>query len=181
MSPALIINAMSSIHATLFIKAMDFRRPTIRTLVGNAVGGIVGVSLAVAHYGVWALIGQQLAASLGAAVFLWVASPYRPSLRFSLPHLKELLGVSSSVLSTTLLVFLLADRPARGRSLCGHACLGRVHDRRQSPGLAKVVTHEPMAHVSLPALSRLQNDHKRMRSAIYSGMELNALLSFAVL
>jgi PST family polysaccharide transporter len=48
------------------------------------------------------------------------------------------------------------------------------------PDLAKVVTHEPMAHVSLPALSQLQNDHKRMQAAIYSGMELNALLSFAV-
>ena len=57
MSPALVINAISAIHATLFIKAMDFRRPTIRTLVGNALGGIVGVSMAVAHYGVWALIG----------------------------------------------------------------------------------------------------------------------------
>ena len=105
MSPALVINAISAIHATLFIKAMDFRRPTIRTLVGNTLGGIVGVSMAVAHYGVWALIGQQLSASLGGAVFLWVASPYRPSLKFSFPHLKELLGVSLSVFSTSLLWF----------------------------------------------------------------------------
>jgi len=181
MSPALIINAMSSIHATLFIKAMDFRRPTIRTLVGNTVGGIVGVSLAVAHYGVWSLIGQQLAASLGAAVFLWVASPYRPSLRFSLPHLKELLGVSSSVFSTTMLWFFSSriDQLVVGR-FAGVPALGVYVIAGKVPDLAKVVTHEPMARVSLPALSRLQNDHKRMRSAIYSGMELNALLSFAV-
>jgi PST family polysaccharide transporter len=181
MSPALVINAISAIHATLFIKAMDFRRPTIRTLVGNALGGIVGVSMAVAHYGVWALIGQQLTASLGGAVFLWVASPYRPSLKFSLPHLKELLGVSSSVFSTSLLWFFSSriDQIVVGR-FAGVPALGVYVIAGKIPDLAKVVTHEPMAHVSLPALSQLQNDHKRMQAAIYSGMELNALLSFAV-
>ena len=181
MSPALIINAISAIHATLFVKAMDFRRPTIRTVMSNALGGIVGVSMAIAHYGVWALVGQQLSAAMGGAVFLWVASPYRPSLKFSLPHLKELLGVSSSVLSTSLLWFfssridqIVVGRIAGVPALEVHVIAGKV------PELAKVVTHEPMAHVSLPALSQLQNNHKRMRAAVYSGMELNALLSFAV-
>jgi O-antigen/teichoic acid export membrane protein len=181
MSPALIINAMSAIHATLFIKAMDFRRPTIRTLVGNAVGGIVGIGMAVTHYGVWALIGQQLAASVGSAVFLWAASPYRPSLKFSLPHLKDLFGVSTSVFSTTLLWYFSSriDQIVVGR-FAGVPALGVYVIAGKVPDLARVITHEPMAHVSLPALSRLQNNHKRMQAAIYSGMELNALLSFAV-
>ena len=181
MSPALIINAISAIHATLFVKAMDFRRPTIRTVMSNALGGIVGVSMAIAHYGVWALVGQQLSAAMGGAVFLWVASPYRPSLKFSLPHLKELLGVSSSVLSTSLLWFFSSriDQIVVGR-IAGVPALGVYVIAGKVPELAKVVTHEPMAHVSLPALSQLQNNHKRMRAAVYSGMELNALLSFAV-
>ena len=181
MSPALVINAISTIHATLFIKAMDFRRPTIRTLVGNTLGGIVGVSMAVAHYGVWALIGQQLSASLGGAVFLWIASPYRPSLKFSLPHLKELLGVSLSVFSTSLLWFFSSriDQIVIGR-FAGVPALGVYVIAGKVPDMAKVVTHEPMAQVSLPALSRLQNDRDRLKKAIYSGMELNALLSFAV-
>jgi polysaccharide transporter, PST family len=181
MSPALIINAMSAIHTTLFVKAMDFRRPTIRTLVGNALGGVVGVSMAIAHYGVWALIGQQLSASVGGAVFLWVASPYRPSLKFSLPHLKELFGVSLSVFSTSLLWFFSSriDQIVIGR-FAGVPALGMYVVAGKVPELAKVATHEPMAHVSLPALSQLQNNHKRMQAAIYSGMELNALLSFAV-
>ena len=181
MSPALIINAISAIHATLFVKAMDFRRPTIQTVMSNALGGIVGVSMAIAHYGVWALVGQQLSAAMGGAVFLWFASPYRPSLKFSLPHLKELLGVSSSVLSTSLLWFFSSrfDQIVVGR-IAGVPALGVYVIAGKVPELAKVVTHEPMARVSLPALSQLQNNHKRMRAAIYSGMELNALLSFAV-
>jgi O-antigen/teichoic acid export membrane protein len=181
MAPALVINAISAIHATLFVKAMDFRRPTVRTLVGNALGGLVGVTMAIKHYGVWALIGQQLSASVGGAVFLWVASPYRPSLKFSLPHLKELLGVSSSVFSSTMLWFFCSriDQIVIGR-FAGASALGVYVIAGKVPEMAKVVTHEPMAHVSLPALSRLQNERDRLKKAIYSGMELNALLSFAV-
>ncbi len=180
MSPALVINAMSTIYAMLFIKAMDFRRPTIRMLVGNAVGVIVGIGMAVAHCGVWSLVGQQLAASFGGAVFLWRASTYRPSLRFSLSHLKELFGVSSSVFSTSLLWFFSSrlDQVVVGR-FAGASALGLYVIAGKVPDLAKAIAHEPMAHVSLPALSPLQGDHKRLQAAIYSGMELNALLSFA--
>jgi O-antigen/teichoic acid export membrane protein len=181
MSPALVINAMSTIYSILFIKAMDFRPPAIRMLVGNAVGGMVGVGMAVAHCGVWSLVGQQLTAALGGAVFLWRASTYRPSLKFSLSHLRELLGVSSSVFSTSLLWFFSSrfDQVVVGR-FAGASALGLYVIAGKVPDLAKVVTHEPMARVSLPALSRLQNERDRLQKAIYSGMELNAILSFAV-
>jgi O-antigen/teichoic acid export membrane protein len=42
------------------------------------------------------------------------------------------------------------------------------------------MTQQPMKEVTLPALSQLQNDRSRMRQAIYSGMELNAAVSFAI-
>jgi O-antigen/teichoic acid export membrane protein len=181
MSPALVINAMSTIYSMLFIKAMDFRPPTIRMLIGNLIGGMVGVGMAVAHCGVWSLVGQQLAAALGGAVFLWRASTYRPSLKFSLSHLRELLGVSSSVFSTSLLWFFSSrlDQIVVGR-FAGVSALGVYVIAGKIPDLAKVVTHEPMARVSLPALSRLQNERDRLQKAIYSGMELNAIASFAV-
>ena len=94
---------------------------------------------------------------------------------------EKLLGVSSSVLSTSLLWFFSSriDQIVVGR-IAGVPALGVYVIAGKVPELAKVVTHEPMAHVSLPALSQLQNNHKRMRAAVYSGMELNALLSFAV-
>jgi O-antigen/teichoic acid export membrane protein len=181
MSPALVINAMSTIYSVLFIKAMDFRRPTTRMLIGNAVGGMVGVGMAFAHCGVWSLVGQQLAAALGGALFLWRASTYRPSFKFSLSHLRELLGVSSSVFSTSLLWFFSSrlDQVVVGR-FAGASALGQYVIAGKIPEFAKIVTHEPMAHVSLPALSRLQNERDRLQNAIYSGMELNAIVSFAV-
>jgi PST family polysaccharide transporter len=55
-SLGLVINAASQVHGILFMKAMDFRSTTIRTLIANLVGGGVGLGMALAHYGVWSLV-----------------------------------------------------------------------------------------------------------------------------
>jgi PST family polysaccharide transporter len=180
-SLALVFNAMSAIHGTLFVKAMDFRRPAIRTLVANTAGGAIGVSMAFAGYGVWSLVGQQLVSSLAGAIFLWTASSYRPSVRFSMTHLRDLFGVSSSILATSFLWFFSSrlDQIIIGR-FAGVPALGLYVIGGKVPDLANTMTQQPMTEVSLPALSRLQNDHQQMRKAIYRGMELNALISFAV-
>jgi PST family polysaccharide transporter len=180
-SLGLVINASSAIHATLFVKAMDFRRPAIRTLIANVVGGAIGVGMALAGYGVWALIGQQLVSALAGAIFLWASSSYRPSIKFSLIHLRELFHISSSVLATSILWFLSCrlDQIVIGR-FAGVSALGLYVVAGKGSEFAQTVTHQPMAEVSLPALSRLQNDHVQMRKAIYRGMELNAIVSFAV-
>jgi len=180
-SLGMIIGATGIIHSTLFVKSMDFRRPTLRALIANATGGAVGIGMALAGYGVWSLVGQQLAVLITGASFLWIVSSYRPSLRFSPVHLRELFGVSSSVFATSFLWFLSSrlDQLVIGR-FAGASALGQYVVAGKIPELAKLATHQPLAEVSLPALSRLQHDHKKLCQTIYQGMELNALLSFAV-
>ncbi len=180
-SLGLVIGASSEIHATLFTKAMDFRRPVIRGLIGSAVGGTVGVGMALGGCGVWSLVGQQLAGAGAGAVFLWSMSTYRPSLRVSLPHLRELFGLSSSAFVISMLWYFASrfDQIVIGR-FAGTPALGLYAVAGKLPNLAKLVSGQPVATVALPTMSRLQGDHGTMRRAIYQGMELNAVVSFAV-
>jgi polysaccharide transporter, PST family len=180
-SLGLVFTALSQVHSTLLIKAMDFRLPTIQALIGNVVGGAIGVAMALAGYGIWALVVQQLAASLAGAIFVWAASPYRPSLRFSTRHLGELLGVSSSTFATSLLWFLTCriDQFVIG-GIAGVSTLGLYVVGSKIPDMAKKISHEPLAAVSLPTLSKIQDDRNQMRQTIYAGMELNATVSFAI-
>jgi PST family polysaccharide transporter len=180
-SLALVINASAAVHSTLFVRDMDFRRPAVRALLAAAIGGIVGISMAVAGFGVWSLVGQQLAAAAAGAAFLWAVSKYRPSVRFSVRHFKDLFSISFSVFITAILWFLSTrlDQVVVGR-FAGAAALGIYVIASKGPDLAQLLTHQPIADVALPALSRLQNDRPRMCEAIYSGMRLNALVSFAV-
>jgi O-antigen/teichoic acid export membrane protein len=180
-SLSLILSGLSSIHSTLFVKAMDFRRTTIRILTANSIGGIIGVSLALNGYGVWSLVAQQLSSSLAGTVFIWSVSPYRPRLRFSFTHFKQLLNVSWSVFATGLLWFVTSrfDQFIINR-VAGIPALGLYVVASKVPEMAKTMTHMPLSTVSLPALSRLQDDHPKMCESIYRGMELNATLSFAI-
>jgi O-antigen/teichoic acid export membrane protein len=180
-SLGLVIGASSEIHATLFTKAMDFRRPVIRALIAGAVGGAVGVGMALAGCGVWSLVGQQLAGETAGAVFLWSMSTYRPSMKFSLPHFRELFGFSSSVFATSILWYFWTrlDQIIIGR-FAGMPALGLYAIAGKIPNMANMVTGQPLTAVSLPSMSRLQDDHAAMRRAVYQGMELNAVVSFAV-
>ena len=180
-SLGLVIGASSAIHATLFTKAMDFRRPVIRALITSAVGGAVGVGMALEGCGVWSLVGQQLVGEIAGAIFLWSMSTYRPSMRFSLSHLRELFGISSSVFAASILWYFSTrlDQIIIGR-FAGMPMLGLYSIAGKIPGLARMVAQQPVAIVSLPSLSRLQDDHAKMRRAVFQGMELNAIVSFAV-
>jgi O-antigen/teichoic acid export membrane protein len=180
-SLGLVIGASSAIHATLFIKAMDFRRPVIRTLIANAAGGTVGVGMALAGCGVWSLVGQQLAGEMAGAIFLWSMSTYRPSFGFSWSHLRQLFGFGSSAFASSMLWFFSTriDQIIIGR-FAGMPMLGLYTIAGKIPSMANTVTQQPLVCVSVPSMAQLQNDHAKMRQAICDGMELNATVSFAV-
>jgi O-antigen/teichoic acid export membrane protein len=180
-SLGLVIGALSGIHTTLFTRAMDFRQIVLRNLIANAAGGAAGVGMALAGCGVWSLIGQQLVGTTIGTVFLWSISTYRPSLRFSLPHLRELFGFSVPVLVSSYLWYLSTslDQIIIGR-FAGMHTLGLYSVAGKIPNLANMATQQPLANVSLPSLSRLQDDHNKMRQTVSQGMELNAVISFAI-
>lgn len=180
-SLGLVIGAIQEIHATLFTKSLDFRRTAIRTLLANCVGGAVGVGMAATGYGVWALIGQQLSSAIAGACFLWSVSPYRPSFKLSWRHLRELLGISLSIFTTSFIWFFTSrlDQIVIGRFI-GLSALGLYAVAGKIPEFAKMVTQQPLSEVSLPALSSIQNDKRRLNDAVYRGMEMNAVISFAI-
>ena len=177
----LLVDAAASIHNVLFSRNLDFRTPAIRLLVANSAGGAVGVALALQHFGTWALVGQQLATSIAGAIFIWIASSYRPAFRFSRRCLADLFRVSSSVFLSAILWFLISqlDRFTIGKYL-GPASLGIYIVALKLPETARIFSTQPVSRVLLPILSKLQGDHERLRTAIYKGMDFNALLSFAI-
>ncbi|MEO6002495.1 MAG: lipopolysaccharide biosynthesis protein [Opitutus sp.] len=175
----LLIGAVSSVQSTLFTKNLDFRLPTIRALIGNLVGGAVGVVMALMGFGVWALVGQLLAGSCAGTIFVCSASPYRPSMTFSFRHLRDLLKVGSAVFANALIWFVSSrlDQLIIGR-FAGVPALGLYVVAGKVPDMIKTATQQPIVEVSVPALAKLQDDHPRMRDAIYRGMELNAFVMF---
>ena len=179
-SLTLVINAAGAVHAARFVKAIDFRYLTYRTVLATAIGGSVGVAMALAGYGVWSLIAQQLLTTLTATGFLWAVSSWRPSLRFSLTHLSDLVGVSLSVFLSALLWTFASriDQIVIGR-FAGAAALGHYVVGIRLAEVARTAIQEPIANISMPALSQVQSDVARLRQALYNAIELHAVVCFA--
>ena len=60
MGSVLIINAFAIIHRTILVKRVDFKTQTKVSLIASVASGVIGISMAVAGYGVWSLVGQQI-------------------------------------------------------------------------------------------------------------------------
>jgi O-antigen/teichoic acid export membrane protein len=180
-SISLLFNASSAIQNALFTRQMDFRRPALRALVGQIAGGGVGIGMALTGYGVWALVGQQITGSAVGALFLAIAAAYRPALRFSWRHLRELLGFSSPLVANWLLdlVGSRSDQLLIGKFL-GTQVLGIYVVACRIPDLLKQTIIQAVSDVSMPALSRLQQDLPKMTEAIYRGMALNSVVMLAI-
>ena len=86
------IYGLLSTHYSLTMKHMDFRSRTVADMADAITRGVVGVSLALAGAGVWALVAGYVAGNVAMAIAVWWRVPWRPHFRPQRKHLRLLLG-----------------------------------------------------------------------------------------
>lgn len=172
-SISFLVTALGTTQTALLSRDMEFRSLELRMMAGTAVGGVVGVWLAVEGYGAWAIIGQQLAIAGVSTTLLWVLSPWRPRFVFSVDTLRDYWRFSGSVFGTRLLFYVNrnADNVLIGRFL-GSAALGvyAVAYNIMLMPLSRIA--QPVVEVLFPAFSRLQDERHRMAAAWLRGNRL---------
>jgi len=169
LSLMLVAQGLTVVQLALFQREMRFKGLAIRETAAVLVGGALGLVLALRGAGVWALVAQQLGFAGTQLVLLWAMSTWRPRLRFSRAHARDLVGFSSGVFLSNVGGFLnrRADALLIG-IFFGPVAVGlyRLADRFADNVLE--LTMRPVGHVSLPFFSRLQNDREALRSAVAS-------------
>jgi O-antigen/teichoic acid export membrane protein len=85
-----LLQALSITPIAAAQRDLRFQSLTIRTIVSLLAGGVVGLVLAVAGTGVWALVSQALVQRFVAVIVLWAATPFPLRFAISPRHLREL-------------------------------------------------------------------------------------------
>lgn len=150
---------------------LRFREFVVSSTVAVVVGGGVGVVMAFAGHGVWALVGFAVVEAVVATGLAWVlaihARVWRPNWTFDLRPLRSILGYSGAVTGNRLLFYgsRNVDNLIVGRVL-GATALGFY-------GLAYRVMLLPIQRISevvggvaLPAFAHLQDERERL-AAVY--------------
>jgi hypothetical protein len=174
----LVLTSLTVVPAALLLRGMRFRAMAGRGVGAALVSAAVGIALAVAGAGVWALVAQNLTQNAVSLVWFWALARWRPSLTFSRPVLREAWRFGSALLGINLVQALRdrADGVVIG-SLGGLDLLGYWAVATRLLGLLHEVTMSVMDHVALPLFVRVRDDMPRF----LRGFEAAGAMSTAAL
>jgi O-antigen/teichoic acid export membrane protein len=142
---------------------------------------IVGVTLGLVGFGVWALVGGNLAMRASKAALLVWARPVSLEGRFSLVRAKRLLstGFGFSLGKVLNFLSLQGDNFVVGR-LLGTEALGMYTRAYQAMTLPAMYVGQAFERVLFPALSHKQNDTPTLRKGLLSTLEISAIVALPV-
>jgi PST family polysaccharide transporter len=177
-----VIAAGSAIQVSMISRRLDFRTLSLRSIVSTAIGGVVGVGLALAQMGVWSLVAQELARTVASTLLLFRATRWRPRLVFDWGRFRALWRFGGAILGARILSYLIrnADNLLVGRYL-GAAALG-LYAFGFAVFAAPLNDFVAIVHrVVFAALSRLQDDEARLRRGFLLATEYAAMLTVPVM
>jgi PST family polysaccharide transporter len=175
----LLFDSLMTVPNALLLRRLDFKSFATRSLVANIAGGAVGVGLALAGGGAWALVAQQI---VNAAVTLAIVGSYAgwfPRWTFSRSHARDLLAYSSFSGLSRLGYFLVnnVDRMLIGFFLSSTALGIYSLAKRVTEMMSASITGVVVA-VAHPHFAREQTDVARLRATLTSMMDKTVLVAF---
>lgn len=103
LSITILISGVKGIQQAYVSKNMMFKRFFFSTIGGTVFSAILGIWMAYAGFGVWALVMQQLSNTAIDTLILWITVKWRPKRTFSWKRLRNLLSFGWKLLISALL------------------------------------------------------------------------------
>lgn len=159
----LLFNALSITHVTILTKRIDFKTKTKASLISAIISGVVGIAMAFAGLGVWALVGQMLSKQLLYTLCLWVLNKWWPSLKFSVASFRYMWGFGWKLLVSGLLnnIWNQLYQVVVGK-FYSPATLGQYTRSHEYANIFSSNLTTIIQRVSYPVLSEIQDDKQRM-------------------
>lgn len=164
MSLTFLLGALGGQHRALLRRSLRFKQLAVAQASAVATGSTIGVLLAVAGAGPWAIVGQNLGGSATLVVGSWIASGWRPGRPGRVDGLRSMLRFGGLVAASNLVgsVTRNVDSILIGKFV-GIASLGSYDRAFQLMALPGSQFNFPFNSAAVPALSRLQHDPEGFR------------------
>ncbi len=178
---ALLASSVSLQHAALLRRQLHFGRLAL-VQVGSRLAAL-GIAVVVAQRGggYWALVAQEVVAATARAAFAWSLCSWRPSAprrgASAMPLIR--LGAGRSLAETLGALRRQVD-PFFVGCFLGPEALG-YYNRALALFIQPLSSAiHPLTKVAVPALSRVQADRARFRSAMSEGLSTLAFLTLPI-
>lgn len=167
LAPLAFVQAISAVSLNLLKRKLDFKTLQIAQTLGYFFGYIcLGIPLALAGYGVWALVAAWAGQSLVSLVLMYRAARHSVKPLFSHPEARSMGQFGGTVLLTNLTNWLIGnvDRTVVARTL-DSASMGlysNAYNLVNTPSSTMLGFMQPVMY---SACARVQDDPQRIRKA----------------
>src|SRR5680860_1232819 len=166
-SITLFFGAFNSIQNAVVARKMQFKKLFFSSLGAIVVSGTVGIVMAYAGFGVWALVLQQITNQLLITVILWFTVKWRPRLLFSFKKVKGLFSYGWKLLVSSLINTLYMELSSLIIGKMYNAeMLGFYNRGKQFPALIVTNIDGSIQSVMLPALASQQDNRQRVKDMV---------------
>ncbi len=174
-----ILNATAIVQTNRLMKRMDVKMVAVSNSVGLLVAAVVGIWLAVAGYGAWAIVWQTIVLAAVKSLVLWTSQRWLPSLVFSWTALRGFFGIGSRMMLTSFLntLFLNIYSFFIGNRV-GMVSLGYYTQSDKWSKMGIMSLSQVLTSSFLPALSAVQDDSERYLRACSKMNRFTAYILF---
>ncbi len=179
---SIFISFFDSVQTAVLTREMNFKVLNMIKIVSILGGGIIGVTMAFAGYGVWSLVWKTIGFCCIKVILSWTLCRWRPRALLKWLRVKELLkfGLNLTGFSIVNYISRNLDNLLIGRFL-GSVSLGYYN-------LAYRLLTFPLRNISnvfglvmFPSLSAIQDDKKKVCHAYLKTVRYIAVITFPVM
>ena len=173
----LIISGVKGVQQSYVSRHMLFKRFFFSTLGGTIFSAVLGIIMAYAGFGVWAIVFQQLSNNAIDTLILWITVKWRPIKKFSWSRLKNLLSFGWKMLASSLLdtVYNNLRNMIIGK-LYTSADLAFYNQGDKFPKLIVTNINTSIDSVLLPTMSNEQDNHVRVKDMTRRAIKISTYI-----
>lgn len=164
-SLTIVISGVKGIQQSYVSRNMLFKRFFYATLGGTIFSAFLGIGLAYAGFGVWAIVAQQLSNTAIDTLILWLTVKWRPKKMFSWKRLKGLLSFGWKMLASALLDTLYGNiRSLVIGKMYSSEDLAYYNQGDKFPSVIANNINTSIDSVLLPTMASAQDEPARVKS-----------------
>lgn len=181
LSVKIVFSSIATVQHAYVQKHMIFKKFFFSTLGGTVISGVLGILLAYAGAGVWALVAQYLSNTIIDIIVLLITVPWHPKFLFSLERAKALMDFGWKLVFANLINAIYNELRSLiiGRSYSS-AALVYYNKGNQIPALAITNIDTAIGTVVFPTMSEAENE-ERLKNIGRRAMKTTSYLLFPIM
>lgn len=164
LSFTLVISGVKNVQQAYVSKTMQFKKFFFATSGGTLGSAVIGIVMAGAGFGIWALVAQQIFNAAVDTIILWVMVEWRPKCVFSFQRLKGLYNYGWKLLISSLINQLETEiRQLLIGKIYTSGDLAQYNRGQTFPNFVIANVNSSIDSVLLPSMSEEQDNVKRVK------------------